>query len=376
MDKPRLMYGNALVLILTPIAAAIIVPLYGYHVGYDSFEWSMFAVFMITTGLSITGGYHRLWAHRAYEAHYSMRLFFALLGACALQNSVLHWASDHRKHHRYVDDTNRDPYPATKGFWFSHIGWILREYDHIENDFTNVKDLCRDPILAWQHKYYLHLVVLTNVALPLGLGYLHGKLWGTLILAGLLRLVLNHHFTFFINSIAHIWGGQKYTDDNTARDCGAVAYLTYGEGYHNFHHRFQYDYRNGIKWWHFDPTKWMVRSFSWLGLTWDLKTTSRFQIEKARLSLQFSTAIAQLGKEPEAEHWRDLLQEGYDQFVAKLDELNRFRNEWARKVRDEKFLPRLDKAAMKQRYAELKEDLIRCREEWQMLAAQFSLQFA
>jgi stearoyl-CoA desaturase (delta-9 desaturase) len=336
----------------------------------------VFAVFMMATGLSITAGYHRLWCHRAYEAHPAVRLFFAVLGACAIQNSILHWSADHRKHHRFVDDRDLDPYPATRGFWFSHMGWILREYDHVENDFSNVKDLSRDPICVWQHKHYFLLVGLTNIALPLGIGFLHGKLWGTLVLAGLLRMVLNHHFTFFINSIAHIWGRRTYSENNTARDNGLIAYVTYGEGFHNFHHRFQYDYRNGVRWWHFDPTKWLIKTCSWLGLTWDLKQTSKFQIEKARLALQFSNAMAGLQQGPEADNWRQRLQEGHDSFVAKLDELSKFSNEWAKKLRDEKLLPRLDKTAMKQRYSELKKDLQACREEWRGLTSQLSVQLA
>ena len=376
MDKPRLLYGNVAVLILTPIAAAIIVPLYGFSVGYDAFEWSVFALFMIATGLSITAGYHRLWAHRAYEAHVSVRVFFALLGACALQNSILHWSADHRKHHRHVDDGDLDPYPATKGFWFSHMGWILREYDHVKDDFTNVRDLSRDPIVVWQNKYYHLLTVLTNLGVPLSIGYLHGRLWGTLILATLLRMVLNHHFTFFINSIAHIWGRQTYSEKNTSRDNPVIAFFTYGEGFHNFHHRFQYDYRNGIRWWHFDPTKWLISVCSWLGLTWGLKRTSSFQIEKARLALQFSKAMEKVEPGPEADHWRLQIQEGYDQFVAKLDELLKFRNEWTKRIRDEQLLPKLDKATMKRRYKELREDLSRRREEWQRLTSQLGVQFA
>ena len=117
MDKPRLLYVNAAILLLSPIAALIIVPLYGFTVGYDAFEWSVFAAFMMATGLSITAGYHRLWAHRAYEAHPAVRLFFAVLGACALQNSILHWAADQRKHHRFVDDGTSTPIlrPAVSG---------------------------------------------------------------------------------------------------------------------------------------------------------------------------------------------------------------------------------------------------------------------
>jgi fatty-acid desaturase len=157
----------------------------------------------------------------------------------ALQNSVLIWASQHRMHHRFVDDVDRDPYSAKRGFWFSHIGWILRNYPSGRNDFTNAKDLERDPIVMFQHRFYLPLALVMNIGLPLALGWAVGDLWGVFLLGGLLRLVVNHHFTWFINSLAHMWGTQPYTDENTARDNPALAFLTYGEGYHNFHHIFQ-----------------------------------------------------------------------------------------------------------------------------------------
>ncbi len=113
--------------------------------------------FLFACGISITAGYHRLWSHRAYGAHWSVRLFFMIFGAMALQNSILIWGSQHRTHHRFVDDVDKDPYSAKRGFWFSHMGWILRNYPSGRNDFTNARDLERDPIVMFQHRYYLPL---------------------------------------------------------------------------------------------------------------------------------------------------------------------------------------------------------------------------
>ena len=103
------------------------------------------------------------------------------------------------------------------------------------------------------------------------------------MLAGVLRLVVNHHVTFFINSLAHGWGQQPYTDQNTSRDNPILAFFTYGEGYHNFHHLFASDYRNGIRWWQWDPTKWLIRSMSMMGLASKLRITPSVAIEQARL---------------------------------------------------------------------------------------------
>ena len=283
MKKPRIIWLNALFLIGTPLAAIILVPAYAWFVGFDLFEWSIFGAMMLFTGISITAGYHRLWAHQSYEARAPLRAFLALFGAAALQNTILHWASDHRRHHRYVDNNERDPYSAKRGFWFSHMGWIFRKYPATNDDFSNVRDLEADPIVRWQHRGYLLLLVLINLVVPLALGYAHGKLFGVLILASLLRIVLNHHLTFLINSLAHIWGTQPYSRRNTARDNPILAFLTYGEGYHNFHHRFSADYRNGVRWWQFDPSKWFIRVMSWLGQARNLKAVSRRAIEEAVL---------------------------------------------------------------------------------------------
>ncbi len=109
------------------------------------------------------------------------------------------------------------------------MGWMLRWYVPGEPDLSNAKDLQRDPVVAWQHKHYVALTTFMNVGLPLILGFWLGDITGTLLLVGALRLVVNHHVTFFINSLAHYWGSQPYTDSNSARDNGFLAFLTYGE---------------------------------------------------------------------------------------------------------------------------------------------------
>jgi len=204
-----------------------------------------------------------------------MRLYLAIVGGMTVQNSILVWCIRHRFHHRYVDDNDKDPYSIGRGFWFAHVGWMLRD-------------------VAWQHRYYWPLVLVTNIALPLLLGWMVGDIWGVLLLAGVLRLVVSHHVTFFINSLAHMWGSRPYTDENTARDNWFLAIVTYGEGYHNFHHLFQSDYRNGIRWWQYDINKWFIKSCSWLGLAKNLKRTSDFRIQRARLAMVFKRAQAKI----------------------------------------------------------------------------------
>jgi len=287
-NKPPIMWLPVTVFIITTLVSLIGVPLYGYFYGYS---WSMWlAMFLVlgANGMSITMGYHRLWAHNSFKAHWLIRLPLVLFGAAATQNSVLVWASGHRRHHRHVDDNEKDPYSAKRGFWFSHIGWMLRAYPSGTVDFSNVKDLQRDPLVVWQHKWYVPLALATNIIPAAVIGWALGDVWAGLLLVGFLRLVISHHTTFFINSLAHIWGRRPYTEENTARDNDLLALLTYGEGYHNYHHIFQGDYRNGIRWWHYDPTKWVIYALSKVGLTYDLKRTPAAKIRESLISTQLA----------------------------------------------------------------------------------------
>lgn len=328
MQKPPINWTNMVLFTLTPLFAVTLVPWYGFTHGYDTFEWVTFVLMMGFCGMSITAGYHRLWSHKTYKAHWVLRFIYALGGACALQNDVLNWASDHRRHHAHVDNNDKDPYSAGRGLWFSHIGWILRNYESGRQDFSNVKDLQRDPILVWQHKHYLSLVLLMNIGLPVLLGWLHGDIIASLLLCGLLRLVLSQHVTWLINSLAHFWGRQTYSEASSARDNPVLALITYGEGYHNYHHTFQWDYRNGIRWWHYDPTKWFIRLCAFLGLTSDLKRCSPVAIETARLDMQYRMATRKYASHSSAEKWLQRLEQEYEQLKETLQQWAQHRQQW------------------------------------------------
>ena len=327
-------WTNIILFSLTFLAAAVLVPWYGIAHGYSAAAWVLLGVFLTANELSITAGYHRLWAHRAYEAHWSVRLVFMIFGSMALQNSAWAWCSGHRRHHLNVDDNELDPYSARRGFWFSHIGWMVREYPSGREDFTNIPDLRRDRMLAFQHRHYLALVLLTNFGLPLLAGWLVGDVWGLFLLAGVLRLVLSHHFTFFINSLAHMWGSRPYTEENTARDNPVLAVLTFGEGYHNFHHIFAHDYRNGVRWWQWDPTKWLIGGLQYLGLTRKLKRTPPFQIQRALLAMQFARAqrsLARVAPTVTPSRISELHQHiahEYDSFLAAIADWAKVKEQW------------------------------------------------
>jgi stearoyl-CoA desaturase (delta-9 desaturase) len=382
--KPPLVWVNITVFAGLPLVALLLVPLWGVRVGYDSFQWLWALGFLYLNGMSITGGYHRLWAHKAYDAKPALKGFYALWGAGALQNSILVWASDHRRHHRHVDDNDRDPYSAGRGLWFSHVGWMLREYPSYQPDLSNAKDLQRDPIVMWQHNHYLVIMLLMNVGLPFLLGLWHGDIIGTMLIVGLLRLIVNHHVTFFINSLAHFWGSRPYTESNSARDNGFLAFLTYGEGYHNYHHTFQTDYRNGIRWWQWDPTKWMISLCSKVGLASNLTRVPDFKVQRELLDTQFLHANRKLEKTANSEPLRVSLEREYQLFTQSI---NRWKSlqakRYERKVaqledalenRRQRLQQKWERAAVRTQFRGLEYSLKMQRKRLRLLMQQIQLQ--
>ncbi len=245
------------------------------------FSWATLGLGLLwfaLCGFAITGGYHRLFAHPCYRASPWLRAVLLFFGAGAFQNSALKWSSDHRAHHTQTD-TERDPYNIRQGFWWAHIVWIF--YRDTEG-VRGVKDLAADPLVQFQHRHYVWLGVLSAFVLPAALGLLWGDPLGALLVAGFLRLALQWHATFAVNSVAHTIGSQPYCRKGSARDSFFTALVTLGEGYHNFHHRFQLDYRNGVRWYQFDPTKWAIWSLSKLGWTKELRRTPVAAIRRAR----------------------------------------------------------------------------------------------
>jgi len=259
-------------LIGTLVLALTAVPWYLWTFGVDWVQVSLFIFLFLATGFSITLGYHRLFSHRTFSAHWSVRLFTILFGAAAFENSVLLWACEHRRHHKHVDH-DEDPYAISKGFFHAHIGWLLFKINP-DPPFDNVTDLQRDKIVAWQHRY-IHLIAVTvSFIIPTLIGFLWNGWVGALgafLLAGVARVVVVQHCTFFINSLCHCMGNQPYSKRCSARDSWILALFTFGEGYHNYHHEFQHDYRNGVKPWQFDPTKWIIWTLNKLGLAKNLR---------------------------------------------------------------------------------------------------------
>jgi stearoyl-CoA desaturase (Delta-9 desaturase) len=265
------------------------VPLYIWRFGLDSFQVILFLVMFSLVGFSITLGYHRLFSHLAFQGHWLLRLAVLIFGAGAFENSVLLWASEHRSHHKHVDHDD-DPYCISKGLFHAHIGWLLFKLDP-PPPFDNVVDLQKDPLVRWQHTNIHWLAASVAFVLPTVVGFFWGG-WtcalGAFLIAGVARVVVLQHCTFCINSLCHWIGTRPYSSKCSARDSWLMAIITLGEGYHNFHHEFQHDYRNGVKPWQIDPTKWLIWTLSKLGLATKLRRAPAAKIalaeqqEKAR----------------------------------------------------------------------------------------------
>lgn len=291
MDTHQKNWVNIAFFVLTPAIAVTGTVWTALERGIPWPTWALTVWMVYATGIGITAGYHRLMSHKSYTASWPIRLLYLIFGAGAFQSSARWWCSEHRYHHNYVD-TERDPYGINKGFWYAHLGWLTARRD-VEIGYANIRDLERDPLVMWQDRHYFWLATVICFGFPTAVAALWGDPWGGFFLAGFARLVFVHHLTWCINSVAHTFGRQTYSDQHSGRDFWLTAFFTYGEGYHNFHHEFPSDYRNGIKAFHWDPTKWLIKGLAWLKLVSGLKTADRQRILQAKEEMDQKRAIDQ-----------------------------------------------------------------------------------
>ncbi len=259
--------------------AVIGCPIYLFRHGIHTGTIILFSVMFTGTVTAISAGYHRLYSHRTYQAKPLYRFLMLAFGAATFQQSAYKWTSLHRTHHQYTD-TERDPYNIKKGFFYAHMGWIL--FYRRTMDDSNVKDLESSRLVMHQHRYFQAWAFGFGIAMPLLIGAMYGQILEALLFGVVLRLALVFQVVFFINSFAHTFGSDGYGRAESARDNWLGALLTGGEGYHSFHHRFPNDYRNGVRWFHWDPSKWVIWLSGRAGWTWGLKRAVESQILEAR----------------------------------------------------------------------------------------------
>lgn len=212
----------------------------------------------------VTAGYHRYFAHRSFKLNRFWQFVLAFGAVSSSQKGVLWWAAHHRDHHRF-SDTSRDIHSPRKGFWWSHVGWILCDrYGPTKLD--GIKDFARYPELRWLDRYNW----IAPWSLAIGAFLIAG--WSGLVVGFLWSTVLLWHSTFMVNSVAHVFGRRRYDTDDTSRNTLLVALIAGGEGWHNNHHQYAASARQGFFWWEIDTTYYGLKVLSWLGIVRDLRT--------------------------------------------------------------------------------------------------------
>lgn len=245
--------------------------------------WIWAYLCFLLTALGVTAGAHRLWSHRSYKAKLPLRIFLAAANSMAFQNDIFEWSRDHRVHHKY-SETDADPHNATRGFFFSHVGWLfIRKHRDVidKGKKLDFSDLMADPVVVFQRKYYKTSVLLMCFMLPtLVPCYFWGEsLWNSFFLASILRYTMCLNVTWLVNSAAHMYGNRPYDKSISPRENRFVTFGAIGEGFHNYHHTFPFDYSTSEFGLRLNPTTCFIDLMCWLGLASDRKRASKEIIE-------------------------------------------------------------------------------------------------
>ena len=246
-------------------------PLFAFTV---PFSWELVGIAILTYSLrmfGITGVYHRYFSHNAYKTSRVFQFILAWIGAIAMQKGPIWWAAHHRNHHKH-SDTEKDLHSPKIGFWYSHMLWFLVD-DFNEYDPKIIKDYMKYPEIVWMDKY--HWVPPLAFSIVLGLISWPVLVWGY----GVANFI-SGHATWTINSLAHVYGKQRFNTGDTSRNNLWLALLTFGEGWHNNHHYYRHSANQGFYWWEIDITFYALKVLSWFGLIWDLKTVPAHVLEE------------------------------------------------------------------------------------------------
>jgi stearoyl-CoA desaturase (delta-9 desaturase) len=245
-----------------PISWPVVFFMAAIHVGAlfallpSNFSWNavglMLVLHWITGGLGITLGWHRLLSHRSFVTPKWLEYFFAFCGALACEGGIIEWVGLHRNHHVYSDQ-EKDQHNSNFGFWWSHMGWMLRDVAAKKDVEKLTKDINQDPFYRFLDTYFLPIQIAFGVVL-----YAFGG-WSFVVWGIFMRLVLVYHCTWFVNSATHKFGYRTHESGDKSTNCWWVALLTYGEGWHNNHHAFPHSARHGLQWFEIDTT-WMMIS--------------------------------------------------------------------------------------------------------------------
>lgn len=259
-----------------PFALLHLLPLLAIFTGVSTKAIVLGVVLYWSRMFFITGGYHRYFAHKTYKLNRFWQFVLAFGGTTAAQKGPLWWAAHHRDHHRY-SDTELDVHSPRKGFWWSHIGWILCDkYNKTETD--RIKDFAAYPELRFINKHDWIGPWTLGIACYLIAG------WSGLLIGFFASTVLLWHSTFMVNSLAHVWGKRRYDTTDTSRNNSFIAFFTMGEGWHNNHHHFAASARQGFYWWEWDPTYYILKLLKFLGIVKSIRAVPKAKRDLAGIS--------------------------------------------------------------------------------------------
>lgn len=253
-----IIYPNTVAFIIVHLA-----PLAAFWTGITTTSVVLALLIYVARMFGVTAGYHRYFSHRSFKTSRVGQFLLAMLAMSSAQKSVMWWAALHRHHHRHSDQEDDVHSPLHRGFLYSHVLWIF-DKKHDTTRLDEVPDLAKYPELRFLDRHQLLPAILLAVMCFLIDG------WPGLVIGFFGSTVLLYHGTFFINSLAHVRGSQRYVTGDTSRNNWWLAVITLGEGWHNNHHAYQRSTRQGFRWYEFDPTYYALKAMSWVGLVWDL----------------------------------------------------------------------------------------------------------
>ncbi|XP_026315096.1 acyl-CoA Delta(11) desaturase-like [Hyposmocoma kahamanoa] len=270
----KILYFNILTFLYWHIAG-----LYGLYLCFASAKWVSILncfIFYLFGQLGIIAGAHRLWCHRSYKTKLPLEIILIFFNSIGFQNTAIDWVRNHRLHHKY-SDTDADPHNATRGFFFSHLGWLITKKHPAVKKFgktIDLSDIYNNPVLTFQKKYAIPVIGICCFVLPTVIPmYFWGETFNNAWHINILRYMLNLNATFLVNSAAHKWGYKPYDKNILPTECPSVSLVSLGEGFHNYHHVFPWDYKseelgNNI----LNFTTKFIDFFAFIGWAYDLKS--------------------------------------------------------------------------------------------------------
>ncbi len=262
-----IIYPSAVAFVLVHLACLAV-----FWTGFRTVDVVVCLALYFVRMFAITAGLHRYFSHKSFKTSRFFQFVLALVAGTSAQKGAIWWAAKHREHHKYSDTPNDVHSPAQSGFWMAHLGWIFT-HSKGDADLSTVKDLTRYPELVWLDKHDRLPAVVLALLVLLTLG------WSGLVVGFFVSTVLVYHCTFAINSLAHVYGKQRYITGDDSRNNWLLALLTMGEGWHNNHHHYQASTRQGFRWWEIDVTFYLLKLLSWLGVVWDLRSPPRAVVQ-------------------------------------------------------------------------------------------------